>query len=237
MKLLVIFCVLSSAYVNCQLASFIEPCHAKDTVCLKRSAQKAVSVVAQGVPALGMRRLDPLHVEHVDATKAGLMLHFRNTVVKGLAHCKVTDIGRPKSHETFVTLLCQNVELMGDYTLGGTLLFMDIRGQGKYKIKLREIRVTVVMKFGERSSGGERYWTMDSWKHRSDATEPVHYQFQNLFDGNKELSKTIHQVANENWHQIYEEVAPPIVKAITANVVAEIAKLFQNVPIRQLALD
>ncbi|XP_045769912.1 protein takeout-like [Maniola jurtina] len=237
MKILVIFCVLCSACVNCQLAPFIEPCHAKDTACLKRSSQKAVGVVAQGVPSLGIQRLDPLHVENVDASKSGLILHFRKTVVKGLKHCKVLDIGRPKSHETFVTLLCPNVELVGEYNLGGKLLFMDIRGQGKYRIKLREIRVTVVMQVGERSYNGERYWTVDSWKHHSDATKPVHYQFQNLFDGNKEMSKTIHQVANQNWHQIYEEVAPPIVKAITAHVVAEIAKLFQHVPIRQLALD
>ncbi|XP_045769748.1 uncharacterized protein LOC123870466 [Maniola jurtina] len=237
MKLLVFFCVLSSAYVNCQLASFIEPCHAQDRACLKRSAQKAVGVVAQGVPSLGIRPLDPLHVEHVDASTSGHILHLSKTVVKGLKHCKVLDIGRTKSNETFVTLRCPNLELVGDYYIGGKLLFVEAMGKGKYKITLSEIMETVVMQMGERSYNGERYWTVDSWEHHSDATEPVHYQFQNMFEGREKFSNRTHRIANENWHQVYVEAAPPIVKAITSHVVAEIAKLFQHVPIRQLALD
>ncbi|CAH2252414.1 jg2019 [Pararge aegeria aegeria] len=186
-------------WVRLSAASFIEPCYSRDRACLLRSAQRAVAVVAGGVPALGMQP-------------------------------------RRSSYETSLTLSC-HVELVGDYSLGGKLLMLPIQGQGRYKIRLQEIQVTVTMQVGERVAGGERYWTVRSWQHNADATQRVLYQFQNLFQGNKDMSDAVHKFANENWHRIFQEVAPPIVKAIITQIVAEITKLFERVPIRQLALD
>ncbi|XP_039755243.1 circadian clock-controlled protein daywake-like [Pararge aegeria] len=223
-------------WVRLSAASFIEPCYSRDRACLLRSAQRAVAVVAGGVPALGMQPLDPMHVARVDAGQAGLTMQFTNTIVKGLRNCRVADIARRSSYETSLTLSC-HVELVGDYSLGGKLLMLPIQGQGRYKIRLQEIQVTVTMQVGERVAGGERYWTVRSWQHNADATQRVLYQFQNLFQGNKDMSDAVHKFANENWHRIFQEVAPPIVKAIITQIVAEITKLFERVPIRQLALD
>lgn len=46
----------------------------------------------------------------------------------------------------------------------------------------------------------------------------------------------IHQVANDRWKEIFQEVAPPIVSAIVEKIVGETTKLFDNVPENQLSL-
>lgn len=74
------------------LAPFITPCHATDSACMKASAQKAVPILAAGVPSLGINVMDPMHVDRVATTQAGLEMDFKNTIVRGLRHCHVEDI-------------------------------------------------------------------------------------------------------------------------------------------------
>lgn len=50
-------------------------------------------------------------------------------------------------------------------------------------------------------------------------------------------AKQILDYANQNWHTIFEEVSPPIVTAIVSQIVNETTKLFNQIPIDDLALD
>ncbi|KAH9633810.1 hypothetical protein HF086_005444 [Spodoptera exigua] len=51
------------------------------------------------------------------------------------------------------------------------------------------------------------------------------------------IPDAIHEFANQNWQDIFQEVAPPIVKAIVAKIVAETTKLFDHVPIKDLVIQ
>ncbi|XP_023935636.2 protein takeout-like [Bicyclus anynana] len=236
MKAIVTVCVLFFTTVHCQYAPFIEACKSKDRSCLVRSAQAALPVVAAGVPALGLRSLDPMRVPLVDASQGGLNISFTDSTVKGLRNCRILDLERKSKLETSMTLSC-HVEMVGHYSLGGKLIIFPIEGQGRYKIKLREIRVKVDLQLGERAADGERYWTVDSFTNSVTAPQPVRYHFQNLFNGNKQASDTVHQYANTNWELIFKQVAPPIVDSIVAQIIGEVSKLFDQVPVSQLALD
>ncbi|CAH0719777.1 unnamed protein product, partial [Brenthis ino] len=217
------------------LANFIQPCHAQDSTCLKLSAQNALPVVAAGIPSLGMNTLDPMVVDRVVASQAGLNMDFNNTIVKGLRHCHVLELRRIGS-KTSLSLKC-SVVLVGDYKLDGELLMVPIQGKGKYKIQIRDIVVKVEFKVGERESAGERYWTVPSWTHTADVLGGVAFNFQNLFNGRKDYAEPVLHFANTHWHDIFHEVAPPIVKAVVSRIVAETTKLFDKVPIRELALE
>ncbi|KOB62437.1 Juvenile hormone binding protein, partial [Operophtera brumata] len=74
------------------MAPFITPCHATDAACLKSTAQKTLQVIAPGVPALGIQSMDPMRVDHVAASQAGLEMDFKNTIVKGLRNCVVDSL-------------------------------------------------------------------------------------------------------------------------------------------------
>ncbi|XP_072932960.1 protein takeout-like [Epargyreus clarus] len=234
MKVLLLFvCALCAVQGN--LAPFITPCKPSDRKCLKTSAQKAVPVFAAGVPALGLETLDPMHMARIKANQAGLDMDFKNTVVKGLRNCEVIDLQRLQ-HRTLFDLKC-SVTLIGDYKLGGRLLIMPIEGHGRYKIKIRDILVKVVLDIGERTVDGEQYWTVSNWRHSYEVLTNAEFQFQNLFNGQKQLADAVHSFANSNWQGIFQEVAPPIVKAIVARIVEETVKFFNKVPIKDLVVQ
>ncbi|CAG9135374.1 unnamed protein product [Plutella xylostella] len=217
------------------LAPFIIPCHQADSECLKSSTQKAVPVLAGGVPALGLPPLDPMVVERVKASQAGLIMDFRNTTVKGLRNCAV-EHARRQTHKLNLEIKC-SVTLNGDYKLAGKLLILPIEGEGKYKIRIRDIVVKILLNMDTVDSRGAKHWKITDWKHSSDVKTGAEFQFQNLFNGNKQLSDSIHQFANGNWKDITHEVAPPIVKAIVTRIVDDTQKFFMAVPANQLALD
>ncbi|CAH0682926.1 unnamed protein product [Spodoptera exigua] len=230
--LVVIFviCVLGVAQ-----GGFITPCKQEDTACLKASAQAALPLLAAGVPEMGISVMDPMHVDQVKTVEAGLAMDFRNTYVKGLKNCKVLKLTR-HPHRTDLDLKC-SVTMDGDYTLGGKLLIMPIEGSGKYTIKIRGIVVKIQLNVEEKTRDGDKYWVVDSWKHVANVEKGVHFKFRNLFNGNRQLSDAIHEFANQNWQDIFQEVAPPIVKAIVAKIVAETTKLFDHVPIKDLVIQ
>nr|ACF39402.1 takeout-like protein 2 [Epiphyas postvittana] len=219
-----------------QLAPFITPCRQADSACHLSSANRAAPILAAGVPQLGLASLDPMRVGRVASNQAGLDLEMTDTTVKGLGKCVVLNVRRT-GKKTSLELKCPTVLVTGDYKLGGKLLILPIEGNGKYKIKIRDIIVKIQYETAEEERGGEKYWRVINWKHTTDVQTNVQYQFQNLFNGNKQAADSIHQFANSNWKEIYHEVAPPVVKAIIGNVVKEIEKLFQKVPINQLSLD
>lgn len=65
----------------------------------------------------------------------------------------------------------------------------------------------------------------------------AHYHFDNLFNGDKQLSANILKTLNDNWKEIYDDV-----KEGYQNAYAEIFKtmasgLFSNVPIQEIFLS
>lgn len=73
----------------CDSAPFITPCKSGDNACAMQSAQVAVPIMATGVPELGIKPLDPLHLDLVKGDTAGLQLTLKNTDVTGMKNCKV----------------------------------------------------------------------------------------------------------------------------------------------------
>ncbi|XP_059057506.1 protein takeout-like [Achroia grisella] len=218
-----------------KIAPFITPCRQTDSRCLKTSAQKAVPILAPGYPDFGMDSLDPMHISRIKSNQAGLQMDFKNNVVKGLRKCQILDLAR-KDKKITIKTKCSAV-LLGDYKLDGKLLIMPIEGSGKYKIKINDIMVDFSFEMGERQSAGEMYWVFQDWSYTQQVIGNVHFQFQNLFNGNRELSDSIHEFANSNWRDIFNELSQPIMDAVMKKTVMEIRKLFDKVPLKQLALD
>ncbi|KPJ16053.1 Protein takeout [Papilio machaon] len=235
MRLLVVAIVGSLCAVEASLAPFITPCYARDSQCLRASTQRAVPVVAAGLPELGMEPLDPMTLDGIVADQSGLHMEFRNTVVKGLRNCEVMRVKR-YSQRTQLDVKC-SVTLVGDYQLGGLLLIMPIEGHGRYKIKIRDILVKMEFAVGERERQGQRYWTVENWRHSSEVLTGAEFRFQNLFGGNTQLANAVLDYANSNWRDIFAEVSPPIVEVIVSKIVSEVRKLFDAVPISDLSLD
>lgn len=60
--------------------------------------------------------------------------------------------------------------------------------------------------------------------------ELVHFQFNNLFNGDKALGDNMNNFINENWHEIYQELEPSFTKAISLIAKQMINNVFAKYP-------
>ncbi|XP_063381560.1 protein takeout-like [Cydia fagiglandana] len=235
MKFLIVVCVLVCG-ASANVAPFLTACKASDAACLLASARKAIPFVTAGVPELGLQPLDPMTIDKAGSREAGLELDMRDTTVKGLKNCDVPNFKR-NGRRMNLDVKCPNLQLSGDYTLGGKLLILPIEGKGKYKIKIRDILVKIQIETADVEKNGDKFWKVASWKFTTDVQTNVHYAFQNLFNGNQQASDTIHQFANTNWKEIYNEVGTPVTSAIVSRIVKAIEKMFEKVPVKEINIE
>ncbi|XP_028040396.1 protein takeout-like [Bombyx mandarina] len=219
-------------------APFITPCKVGDSACFVASAQAAVPIVAAGIPDLGIKPLDPLHISVINGNQGGLELTFKDTIVRGLSGCHVEGVKNdPAKKKQAVTIKC-SVTLTGDYKLSGKLLVLPIEGEGKYNIKIRDIVIKTANDLVTvTGADGKPHWHIESWKHTYEVKTGAHFQFENLFNGNKVLATPVEEFVNSNWKDVMQEVAPPIVRSIVSEVVAAVDALYKAVPAEDLYLQ
>lgn len=59
----------------------------------------------------------------------------------------------------------------------------------------------------------------------------MHFQLDNLFNGNKELEDSAHAIFNENWHSIYEIMEPTLSKSTETVLKDIIGKILAHFPV------
>ncbi|XP_063534647.1 protein takeout-like [Cydia strobilella] len=235
MKFLIVVCVFVCG-ASANVAPFLTACKPSDTACLLASAKKAIPFLTAGVPELGLQPLDPMIIDKAGSREAGLQLDIKDTTVKGLKNCEILNIKR-NGRRINLDVNCPNIQLTGDYNLGGKLLILPIEGKGKYKIKLRDLLVKIQIETADVEKNGDKFWKIANWKFTSDLQTNAHYAFQNLFNGNQQASDTITQFANTNWKEIYNEVGNPITSAIVSRIVKAVEKMFEKVPVKEISIE
>ncbi|XP_026744443.1 circadian clock-controlled protein-like [Trichoplusia ni] len=219
-------------------APFIKPCKGGDNACIVSSAQAALPIIAAGIPELGIKSIDPMHLEVIKGDQGGLALTFKDTTVTGMKGCNVDGIKHDiKKAKQIVTIRC-SVDLNGLYKLDGQLLVLPIKGEGKYNIKIRDIviKTTTELKTVP-GADGKQHWHIDSWKFASQVKTSARFDFDNLFNGNKILAGPVEDFVNTNWRDVMQEIAPPIVHAIVARVVEGVEALYKAVPANELFIE
>ncbi|MBQ5153894.1 hypothetical protein EGM85_11620, partial [Macrococcus caseolyticus] len=199
---------------NSASAPFITPCKAGDNACYVASAQAAVPFIAVGIPELGIKSLDPMEFDVIKVDQGGLSLTFKDTAVTGMKGCNVDGVKHDLSKgKQSVTIRC-TVELNGDYKLDGQLLVLPIKGEGKYKINIRDIVIKASTALSTvDGDDGKKHWNIDNWHFTHQTKTGATFKFENLFNGNKVLAGPVEDFVNTNWREVMHEIAPPIVHA------------------------
>ena len=64
-------------------------------------------------------------------------------------------------------------------------------------------------------------------------TGNMHFQFDNLFNGNKELGDNINSVLNDNWKQIFDELYPDYNEVVRRILTDIMTKIWDNVSLEE----
>ncbi|XP_028177870.1 protein takeout-like isoform X2 [Ostrinia furnacalis] len=216
-------------------APFITPCKQGDAACLKSSAQAALPIIAPGIPELGIKPLDPLRLDLVKGDQGGLQLSFRDTVLTGMKGCTVENVKHDLTKGKSLVVIKCSVNLQGNYKLGGQLLILPIQGEGKYTINIQDIVIKTYSDITTvEGADGKPHWHITDWRNSYQVKTGTQFQFDNLFNGNKVLAVPVHDFVNNNWREVMQEIAGPIVRAIVAAVVDDVEALYKAVPAEEL---
>lgn len=128
--------------------------------------------------------------------------------------------------------------LEGDYTMSGKILLLPIQGAGRCKMDFHgwdsdwKINPKAVEK------NGKQYMTVDNsnsvLKFKVTA---LTMDYENLFNGDKQLSATLNTFLNENWKDILEELRPSLSETISQIIVSVVSGTFSRIPYNEIFKD
>lgn len=93
-----------------------------------------------------------------------------------------------------------------------------------------------VLKFKEEERNGKMYFTVESYRLYINITGYMKFKFENLFNGDKKLSDTLHKVANDNWKEISQDIKEGLEDACSIVATEFAKKVFYNVPVFDIFL-
>ncbi|XP_038213455.1 circadian clock-controlled protein daywake-like [Zerene cesonia] len=245
MKRLSIFVFLAALFsTNAEdgfLPSYITPCQlSKDSFknCVREQIEKTLPIFAKGIPELGVPSIDPADLDDIHIDGNGLKLTFTKAKLHGLSDIQLTDltIDIGEKEETFKLDLVGNLSVSSLYNADGKILILPIKGDGDANIYCTNVKVQINSKLNHfKDSKGEHFkLTTPNYKYDIESTR---FDFKNLFNGNKQLAETTLQFANENWRQLMDDLAPPVIKQIVKTIVKSINKFFSKVTISRIVRD
>lgn len=163
--------------------------------------------------------------------------YFRNLRMYGL-QSKIRSISgfdRELRHAEMHGVL-PKLRMLANYEMKGQLLILPIEGRGKSNITLSDVNIRSQFIF-KREMRKNREVLQISKIIFTVKPSDCEVHFTNLFNGQQELSDTLHRFMNESWREIYEELSGPINEALGEVVKKTINNVLEKFDYRDLFLE
>jgi hypothetical protein len=94
------------------------------------------------------------------------------------------------------------------------------------------LKVTALFNYEEKMKKGKTHIKIISSKVNLDP-ELVSYNFENLFNGDKQLGGNINRVLNDNWKEVFDDVKDGYVEVINRILVQLLNNFFSKVSLEE----
>lgn len=209
-----------------------------DNICIKDAINEIVRIGQKGIPSLNLISLDPLHVDFINIIQGqggnspvNIVLNFMNIDLFGLDQINVSKVSGfdadPTTSKFEMHAVIPRITIAGNYKMNGNMLVLPIEGNGKCNITIDNS--ATFFKFTPKivTKNGKDYLQADKLKFSIDPTKVFVY-FENLFNGDEILGKSMNNFMNEHWKDIFTEIKPvvddtcaKVIKNIVNNVFAK----------------
>lgn len=208
--------------------------------CLRDAVHAAVKDLAvKGAKDFGVFPIEPLVIKQLDIDQGSgpvsIELHFNDLQISGLPKAKLGLVNAEvdKFHFTVPVTFPEGVSLKGHYKIDGKVLVLPIKGDGQCDLKLDNITAVVELVGRERKVKDVVYMDLEAFKFNFETTRLM-LRFENLFNGNKQLSDSMNVFLNENWSDILGELKPAIQEAFGAAFGDITNRIFRRVPYKNV---
>ncbi|XP_031766736.2 circadian clock-controlled protein daywake-like [Galleria mellonella] len=216
----------------------VEKCRLDDSKCLTQSFQNGLKTFMEGMPELGTDVLDVMEMEDIEFDLSGLQFALKGGHLKGLKNSIIDQIVWDTKKKVMEMNFRSNNTLNGHYKANGRILILPISGDGELKLKLRDVQFKVLINYIlKKGSDGKDRVVPKKYEFVFEVLGNAHFELTNLFNGNKELSDSMHIFLNDNWKEISTEFGRPIIDAGIKKMLKNIAIFFDKNPIDDISIQ
>ncbi|KAJ3650898.1 hypothetical protein Zmor_016973 [Zophobas morio] len=231
MRYYIVFAFLATLS-NCSIPPNFKRCFRKDPnfkKCYSEAAQFGTTQLTKAYEALGTPNLEPLHIPFLTVRDKGGVFSvdqiFKNCNLSGLTNLKFDQIELDLEKKSLIADgVIPKVEFKCQYELNGKVLLLPIKGEGDSNVTLINFHANYRTSYEEVVKNNKTYFKTVKSELDSSA-QRWYFQFDNLFNGIKELGDNINLVMNDNWKEIADELQPEyneIVRQILKGIFAKI---------------
>ncbi|XP_037946300.1 protein takeout [Teleopsis dalmanni] len=181
--------------------------------CFRSLFEGCFPALAAGIPEIGVKSFEPLHIEQVSVSKGSgnLVLSggFQNLVIRGPSNATV----RRANLDLNKNLLNFELELpilriRAKYNLKGNILLLPLIGNGDVRMALKNVRTAVNTKI-HLINDPEEVIHIDDMK-VTFHVGAMRIHLTNLFNGNDILAASINNFLNQNANEVISELRPDL---------------------------
>ncbi|KAF5281665.1 hypothetical protein FQR65_LT14595 [Abscondita terminalis] len=246
MHCLILICLIVASLGSCsELPTRFRRCARNDSgfnECLRVAMEDAIKKLAAGDKQLHIPALDPIYVPSATIKEGTGAVHvvqkFTDLNLHGISQSSIFKL-ITTHHKDTMTLIANVTSpeyvLEANYDFDGRLLVFPIVGDGKSKITLTNVQSDWFFVAEYQKKNDQQYFTIKSFEVVL-RPEKVHYEFENLFNGNKALSDQIHGVLNENWKEVFDDVKQGYEELIATVGKSLANQVFSKIPVNKIFL-
>ncbi|KAK9874604.1 hypothetical protein WA026_005436 [Henosepilachna vigintioctopunctata] len=206
--------------------------------CFIKNGNLAIPLVVRGDPEYHIPKMNPMEISFIELISTpSLGLNLTNVKLYGLGEVRLEDL-KFSWEENWWTLYLKsdNITIEGDYAVDGKVLIMPIKGNGRFNVLLKNGRFSASSNVRIVEMNGEKYFKPlnMSMEYKFDKVE---FNFDNLFDGNKELGDQVNRFLNENWSPLLKDFGPGIASTIAAIIKDIFQKFSAKISLKGYFLD
>ncbi|GLG92888.1 Protein takeout [Gryllus bimaculatus] len=210
--------------------------------CIEKAAHVVLPQLKDGIPSINVPSIDPLKVTTINIGQGhgpiSINIKFSDITVTGLSDAQVhkADIDLKKYSLNFKGAI-QNVSLVSQYEMTGRILLLPVTGQGPCKLTFTNIQANLGPKGKGVTKKGKNYFDVTDFFLDINGLDKLQVQFDNLFNGDKTLGKSMNNLLNENWKDLWSELKPAF-DEVFGEVFHQYSKgIFSGVAFDEIFLD
>ncbi|VVC42951.1 Haemolymph juvenile hormone binding [Cinara cedri] len=210
--------------------------------CLKDGLQSAIPHLAEGVPSLGLIKVDPLRIIELKINQesghpVNLDLKFNDVDLINLKHSQIKSVyyDSVNYNAKIEVLLPESLLLEGNYEVNGNVLVVPIKGKGKCKLVTDISNAVINVQFKPVVKNGNTFLDINNFTFEFTATK-LHLKFDNLFNGDKALGDNMNVFLNENWRDILKELQPSVEQVLSMAFKEISQHFFNSIPENEIFL-
>ncbi|KAF2904154.1 hypothetical protein ILUMI_02021 [Ignelater luminosus] len=242
MKLIILLSGFATLALAAHLPSEIQICKRSDSnfkACLVSSADKALTVLANGYDELGFPSIEPIYLEEtiiIEPRPGPINLYqkYNNIVIKGATKGKVEDFGiNLDDCVIWLNHTLKPLDSSASYVIKGQLLLLPVDSKGDASLHIGEFYVFIKATCEKFVTGGKEYIRVVN-VNLDITAKHTSFNYGPLFIGNPQLDQDIHKIIEDNPEDFFEVMRPSIEAMWGVGIMKLMNIVFTQIPLDEL---